>query len=141
MFAIGISMRKLTLTILVMLLLIGAVATANAQTRRHRSNSRSSISDKPKAEIQMSALRGKATNLPQPIYPQKAKRAKASGLVTVNVVTDEAGKVIWAKAVSGNSLLRNAAVEAAYRARYTPSEISGRAVKMETEIIYNFVPQ
>ena len=137
-----------------MLVFLGAAAHTNAQNRRHartqslpsksrakQSADASSVSVKPKAEIQMSALCGKAISFPQPIYPQEARAAKASGLVTVNVVADETGKVIWAKAVNGNLLLRDAAVKAAYLAQYTPTRIADRAVKMETEITYHFVSQ
>jgi hypothetical protein len=61
---------------------------------------------KPEGEIKtVSRLRGKAISLPAPAYSPEAKAKKASGLVEVDVIIDEKGRVIWAKAVSGHPLL------------------------------------
>jgi TonB family protein len=102
-----------------------------------------SLSDTPKPEtaIKMAVLCGRALSLPKPTYPKEAKAQKVSGPVKVSVVMDESGRVIWAKALSGHPLLQNVAVKAACRARYSPMLISGRAVKAETLITYNFMPQ
>ena len=77
--------------------------------------------------------------MPKPAYPEEAKSKKLSGVVQVDVVTDEHGRVIWAKAVSGPDLLQGVSMKAACRARYSPTLISGRAIKTETTIRYNFV--
>jgi TonB family protein len=96
---------------------------------------------KPKAELKMvSMLCGKAISLPKPPYPDEAKAMKVSGLVKVNVVIHENGRVIWAEPV-GPPLLQNVSQRAACQARYSPTLISGRAVKVETSITYNFVDQ
>jgi TonB family protein len=86
-------------------------------------------------------LNGKALTLPKPAYPQQAKVARASGMVTVEVVIDEAGKVISAKAVDGHVLLRSAAVQAAQGARFSPTLLSGQPVKVSGQINYNFALQ
>jgi len=86
-------------------------------------------------------LNGKALMLPKPAYPQQAKVARASGMVTVEVVIDEAGKVISAKAVDGNVLLRQAATQAAQGARFSPTLLSGQPVKVAGQINYNFALQ
>ena len=86
-------------------------------------------------------LNGKAVSLPKPVYPLSAKNARASGLVTVEVVIDETGKVISAKAVDGNTLLRQAAVQAAQGARFSPTLLSGQPVKVSGQINYNFTLQ
>ena len=78
-------------------------------------------------------LNGKAVSLPKPVYPLSAKNARASGLVTVEVVIDETGKVISAKAVDGNTLLRQAAVQAAQGARFSPTLLSGQPVKVRPD--------
>lgn len=83
-------------------------------------------------------LNGQAVELPKPSYPQPARIIKASGLVTVQVLIDEKGKVISAQAVSGHPLLRAAAVQAAYRARFTPTLLSNQPVKVSGVITYNF---
>ena len=83
-------------------------------------------------------LNGKALDLPKPGYPPQARRARASGVVIVEVVIDEKGKVISAKATSGNTLLRQAAEHAARGARFSPTLLSGQPVKVTGEINYNF---
>ncbi len=83
-------------------------------------------------------LNGKAVSLPKPVYPPAARSARASGVVVVEVVIDEAGKVIAAKATSGHMLLKQAAVQAAQGARFSPTLLSGQPVKISGEINYNF---
>src|SRR5437763_10499713 len=83
-------------------------------------------------------LNGKALSLPVPAYPEIARRARTAGKVEVDVVVDESGKVISAQAVSGPPSLRDAAVEAAKRARFSPTRLSGAAVKISGSINYNF---
>lgn len=92
-----------------------------------------------KAPISGGVLNGKAISLPKPAYPPIAKAAKAAGTVVVQVVVDERGNVISAHAVSGNPILRTAAVEAARGAKFSPTKISGQPVKMTGVITYNFV--
>jgi protein TonB len=83
-------------------------------------------------------LNGKAVSLPVPVYPPAAKSMRASGLVTVDVVIDETGKVISAKALNGQPLLQQAAVQAAKEARFSPTLLSGQPVKITGQINYNF---
>ncbi|WP_352431480.1 energy transducer TonB [Pyrinomonas sp.] len=49
------------------------------------------------------------------------------------------GRVISARAVSGPTLLHEAAVAAARQARFTPTLLSGQPVKVSGVITYNFV--
>jgi TonB family protein len=83
-------------------------------------------------------LNGKALSLPLPLYPQIAMRARTAGKVEVEVIVDENGKVISAQAVSGPGLLRDAAIDAAKRARFSPTKLSGAPVKVVGLINYNF---
>jgi TonB family protein len=83
-------------------------------------------------------LNGKALNLPKPTYPLAARSARLSGLVVVEVVIDGNGKVISARAVSGPVLLQQAAVQAAYIAKFSPTILSGQPVKVVGTINYNF---
>jgi protein TonB len=85
-------------------------------------------------------LNGKALSLPRPAYPAIARAARASGTVTVQVTIDESGKVASASAVSGHPLLKQAAVQAAYGARFSPTLLSGQPVKVTGVITYNFAP-
>jgi protein TonB len=94
---------------------------------------------KPRAPISGGVLNGKAISKPQPAYPPIAKAARASGTVTVQVTVDESGKVISARAAGGHPLLQQAAVQAAYQARFSPTLLSGQPVKVNGVITYNFV--
>ena len=84
-------------------------------------------------------LNGRALRKPQPDYPITAKRAGAQGTVVVQLTVDEGGEVIEARAVSGHSLLRGAGEDAARRAKFSPTTLCGRPVKVTGVITYNFV--
>jgi TonB family protein len=86
-------------------------------------------------------LNGKATSLPKPPYPPAARAVKAAGVVTVQVTVDEKGSVTSATAVSGHPLLRQAAVSAAYGAKFPPTRLSGQPVKVKGVITYTFVAE
>jgi protein TonB len=94
-----------------------------------------------RAPISGGVLNGKAISLPKPPYPPIARAARAAGTVTVQVTIDESGKVISARAVGGHPLLQQAAVQAAYGARFSPTQLSGQPVKVTGVITYNFVAQ
>lgn len=95
----------------------------------------------PLAAISKGVINGFAIDLPKPAYSPIAKAAHASGMVTVQVLIDEKGKVISASAVKGNPLLFAESVQAAYRARFTPTLLSEQPVKVSGIITYNFVMQ
>lgn len=84
-------------------------------------------------------LNGKAYELPAPKYPAAAKAVKASGLVTVEIVIDENGDVISAAAVSGHPLLRSSATEAAQEAKFRPTRLEGKPVRVSGVLTYHFV--
>jgi protein TonB len=83
-------------------------------------------------------LNGTAINLPPPTYPDAAKRMRVSGTVQVDVILDESGKVVSATASSGPTILRDAAIAAALKARFSPTKLSGQPVKVSGVINYKF---
>ena len=89
--------------------------------------------------VSKGVLEGKATSLPRPMYPEMAKRIGLQGPVTVQVLIDETGKVISAKAVSGHPLLIVEATRAAWQARFSPTKLGDQAVKVSGVITYNFL--
>lgn len=93
------------------------------------------------APISGGVLNGKAISLPKPAYPPIARAAHAAGTVVVQVLIDENGNVVSAKAVSGHPLLQAVAVSAARQARFSPTKLSGQPVKVTGVIQYNFVAQ
>ena len=97
-----------------------------------------------KDPIEGGVLNGRAVKLVQPPYPPMARQDHASGLVQVRILIDETGKVIQAKAINPGSLhlsLVAAAENAARHSLFTPTLLSGEAVKVSGIIIYNFVAQ
>jgi len=86
-------------------------------------------------------LNGRAISLPAPAYPAEARSIRASGVVMVQVTIDTAGKVVDAIVVCGHPVFAKPSVDAAYRARFTPTKLSGMPVKVNGIIIYNFVAQ
>jgi protein TonB len=83
-------------------------------------------------------LNGTAVSLPAPVYPDAAKRMRTQGVVTVDVILDETGKVVSANASSGPTILREAAMQAALKARFSPTKLSGQPVKVSGVINYKF---
>ncbi len=83
-------------------------------------------------------LNGRAILLPAPEYPKAASAVRITGTVEVEVIIDEAGDVISAKALTGHPLLQAAAVEAAKQAKFKPTQIGGQLLKVIGTIVYNF---
>lgn len=97
---------------------------------------------KPKPKIvSKRVLNGEAVSLPKPAYPPMAKQMKIQGSVNVQVLVDENGRVVSAKAVSGNPFLVPAAQRAALEARFSPTMLGDQPVKVSGLIVYNFLLQ
>jgi|ERR1043166_233405 TonB family protein len=95
----------------------------------------------PSGSISGGVLNGRAIVLPKPAYPPIARAAHASGTVVVQVIIDEEGNVISARAVSGHPLLQAVCVAAARGAKFSPTKLAGQPVKVTGVIAYNFVAQ
>jgi TonB family protein len=96
------------------------------------------VKARPRTVVSGGVINGRATYLPTPPYPPAAKMINAVGAVSVQVMIDETGKVVSAKAVDGHPLLRAAAEKAAWQAKFTPTKLSNEPVKVTGVIIYNF---
>ena len=97
----------------------------------------------PPKTISGGVLNGKAISLAKPVYPQDAIKARISGTVKVQVLIDENGKVISAKALDGpvSASLGPAAEAAALQAVFSPTLLQGKPAKVSGVIDYNFVLQ
>ena len=84
-----------------------------------------------KKPINGGMLNGKAIYLPQP-------EGAGEGVVLVQVLIDENGAVIEARAVSGPQNLQPAAVSAARLARFSPTMLMGEPVKVSGTLSYSF---
>ena len=88
-----------------------------------------------RAPIAGGMLNGKAIYLPVPEVPA----GDATGVVLVQVLVDEQGAVVDAKAISGPQHLQVAAVSAARLARFNPTMLMGEPVRVSGTLSYNFV--
>lgn len=96
----------------------------------------------PEIKDGMGILKGVALYLPKPKYPvAMLGRKKVSSTVWVTVTIDEDGNVISGAAENEDSLLGEAAVNAAMGAKFQPTRLSsGAPVNVMGRISYNFVP-
>ena len=88
----------------------------------------------PRAPIAGGMLNGKAIYLPLP----EAPAGQPAGVVMVQILIDEQGTVVDAKAVSGPAGLHVPAVNAARLARFMPTVLAGEPVKVSGTLAYNF---
>ncbi|HST53315.1 MAG TPA: energy transducer TonB [Pyrinomonadaceae bacterium] len=94
---------------------------------------------KPKALIDAGVVNKKAVSLPALVYQPLLKSASVSGPVVVSVIIDAAtGRVVWAEAISGHPLLRQAARDAACKTRFSPTFMDGKPVLARGILTYNF---
>ena len=94
---------------------------------------------KPPKVVSKGVITGLAVSLPKPIYSEMAKRIHLQGAVSVQVLVDETGHVLSAKALGGHPLLSVEAQKAALRARFAPTILNDQPVKVSGVITYNFV--
>lgn len=83
-------------------------------------------------------LQSKAILRVEPEYPVAARQLGVRGTVVVEVLVDECGKVLTATPKGGPTELRDAAVAAARRWRFTITRLGSRRVKVIGTITFNF---
>ncbi|HEV2829190.1 MAG TPA: M56 family metallopeptidase [Pyrinomonadaceae bacterium] len=83
--------------------------------------------------------KGELIEAPQPSYPEQAKKDKIEGVVSVVITIGDEGNVIYAKAKGGPEPLHRASEAAALKARFKPSLLNGKPVKVSGVMTYNFV--
>lgn len=112
----------------------GSEGNTENSTGNARNNANNTNKPEGKKPINGGMLNGKAIYLPQP----EVASGEATGVVLVQVLIDENGAVIDAKAVSGPQNLQAAAVNAARLARFSPTTLMGEPVKVAGTLSYNF---
>jgi periplasmic protein TonB len=75
---------------------------------------------------------------PDPIYPELARRAHISGTVLLEAVIDEEGSIAEIKVLSGHPLLREAAVQAVKRWKYSPTVLNGEPYQVLATVTVEF---
>jgi TonB family protein len=105
--------------------------TENTEKPNNANNAARQPGDKK--PINAGMLNGKTIYFPQPDVG-----GEATGVVLVQILVDEQGSVIEARAVSGPQNLQAAAVSAARLARFSPTLMMGEPVKVAGTLSYNF---
>ncbi len=87
-------------------------------------------------------VNNKALSIPKPQIPNlnhpKHLQIKTEQIVTVQIIVDESGKVVRARAISGHPLLRAACENSARKAIFSPSFIDGATIKISALLVYKF---
>ncbi|HEX8127527.1 MAG TPA: energy transducer TonB [Pyrinomonadaceae bacterium] len=99
------------------------------------------VKTREQIRLPSSIINSKVLSKPVPVYPMLARQARVQGAVTVEILIDEQGRVVAAHATNGHPLLRTAAQQSAYQARFSPTTLSGQPVKVSGVITYNFILQ
>ncbi len=93
----------------------------------------------PNTPLPLFYREGFARNLVKPYFPQIAKEHRFFGSIKVQTITNELGKVIFARAVSGNPILRRESQKAACYSKFISISFDGKPVKFSFTIQYNFI--
>lgn len=84
-------------------------------------------------------VNGATAEMPHPVYPAEAQHQCAAGEVQILVeYRSTGGRPISARAIAGNPLLRNSAVDAANKAVFNPLVHSPGEIKLEGILVYKF---
>jgi periplasmic protein TonB len=84
-------------------------------------------------------LQGSAIKKVKPIYPEIARKSRTGGLVQVQVMISEDGRVMEAFILNGHPLLRYAALEAARQWTFSQTTLSKVPVKVQGVLTFNFM--
>jgi protein TonB len=91
-----------------------------------------------KATSPQRSSQGTAIVRVEPKFPPRALAEGVFGTVVVEVVVDEDGNVLSARALSGHPLLEEAAVNAALEWKFKPTTLNGISVKVKGNLTFAF---
>jgi TonB family protein len=74
----------------------------------------------------------------EPVYPAVAKSARVQGVVEIEGVINEEGRIERIKVVNGHPLLNDAAVECVRKWKYEPGRLNGQIIEMPIKILVRF---
>lgn len=74
----------------------------------------------------------------RPVYPAIARATRTSGTVVVEAIISKSGTIESLHIVSGPELLRTAALDAIWSARYRPFLLNGEPTEVQTTFTVNF---
>ena len=83
-------------------------------------------------------LNGKLVSIDLPVCPPKAQEKQIEGTVRVQVLLNGDGEVIFAHPLSGPEELWAASIKAAVTARFSPTKLSGKPMKVAGLLLVNW---
>jgi protein TonB len=93
-----------------------------------------------KVSVSSGVAQGLLVHRVAPQYPQQAKSARLQGTVVLQAVIGKDGSVHSVRALKGNPVLAQAAMDAVKQWRYRPYALNGEPVEADTEISVTFSP-
>ena len=93
---------------------------------------------KTNAPIAVGSLIDYVTQKVNPVYPAAAKTVRMSGVVKVDVIVDEDGKVAEVEKTSGPAMLQRAAADAIKKWKFKPFVRDGQPTKATGYVSFNF---
>lgn len=106
-------------------------------TRPQAKNAPTTIPSK-RVRISEMVLQGFIIWRPVPSYPEDAQRASVEGPVVLRVILSETGELMKAQVISGDPLLRDAALGALRYWKFKPYTLNGSPVQVESQITIDF---
>jgi protein TonB len=116
----------------------GDAAPRPVETRAEPVKPETADAVKPQIRRSAGPIQGTAIHKVLADYPRLAVTIRQTGRVVVEVVIDEYGKVVSARAVSGPAIFRRSAEEAARQWRWNPTRLGGLAVQVLGTITFDF---
>jgi protein TonB len=93
----------------------------------------------PKVHLSSGVMKGNLLDKVAPQYPAIAREARVQGTVVLQATISKTGVIENLRVLSGPPLLQQAALDAVRSWRYTPYQLNGEPVEVETtvEVIFN----
>ncbi len=91
-----------------------------------------------KMTVSQGVSRGLLVKQVQPIYPRGALQMRVEGAVQLSATISKTGDISEVKALSGDSQLAHAAMDAVRQWKYKPYLLNGEPVSIQTQITVNF---
>ncbi len=112
----------------------------NPNESRNETQAATNNADAPKndAPLAVGSLIEYVTQKVSPVYPPAARTVRMSGVVKVDVVVDEQGKVTEVQKTSGPQMLQRAAADAIKKWKFKPFTRDGQPIKATGFISFNF---
>jgi protein TonB len=93
---------------------------------------------RPAVRISQGVSSGLLLKRVMPEYPMFARRSHVQGIVELQAIISKDGTVDKLKAISGSTMLREAAIRAVSQWRYRPYFLNGEPIEVETTISVRF---